>query len=32
VGQFVGTLQQFPPRQRPGSFTIDQIMEAVYKK
>ena len=32
VTQFVGTLQQFPPRQRPGSFTIDQIMEAVYKK
>jgi len=32
VTQFVGSLQQFPPRQRPGSFTIDQIMEAVYKK
>jgi arylsulfatase len=32
VQQFVGSLQQFPPRQRPGSFTIDQIMEAVYKK
>jgi arylsulfatase len=32
VRQFVGSLQQFPPRQRPGSFTIDQIMEAVYKK
>ena len=32
VGQFVGTLQEFPPRQRPGSFTIDQVMEAVYKK
>ena len=30
--QFVGTLQQFPPRQRPGTFTVDQIMEAVYKK
>jgi arylsulfatase len=32
VTQFVGSLQQFPPRQRPGSFTVDQIMEAVYKK
>ena len=32
VTQFVGSLQQFPPRQRPGTFTVDQIMEAVYKK
>jgi arylsulfatase len=31
VARFVGSLQQFPPRQRPGSFTVDQIMEAVYK-
>ena len=32
VAQFVGSLQQFPPRQRPGTFTVDQIMEAVYQK
>ncbi len=32
VKQFVATLQEFPPRQRPGTFTVDQIMEAVYKK
>jgi arylsulfatase len=32
VTRFVGSLQQFPPRQRPASFTIDQIMEAIYKK
>ena len=32
VTQFVGSLQQFPPRQRPASFTVDQIMEAVYQK
>ena len=32
VTQFVGSLQAFPPRQRPGTFTVDQIMEAVYKK
>jgi arylsulfatase len=32
VTQFVGSLQQFPPRQRPGTFTVDQIMEAVYQK
>jgi arylsulfatase len=32
VGQFVQTLQAYPPRQRPASFTVDQIMEAVYQK
>ncbi|MGI9326152.1 MAG: arylsulfatase [Pseudomonadales bacterium] len=32
VAQFVQTLQQFPPRQRPGTFTVDQIMESLYKK
>jgi len=28
VGQFAATLQQFPPRQRPASFNVEQIMEA----
>tara|TARA_A100001391_G_scaffold200603_2_gene185538 strand:+ start:4800 stop:6335 length:1536 start_codon:yes stop_codon:yes gene_type:complete len=32
VMRFVASLQQYPPRQRPGSFTVDQIMEAVYRK
>jgi arylsulfatase len=32
VSQFVQTFQQFPPRQRPGTFTVDQIMEALYQK
>jgi arylsulfatase len=32
VTQFVGTLQEFPPRQRPGTFTVDQIMETLNKK
>jgi arylsulfatase len=32
VGKFVATLQQFPPRQRPASFTVDQIMETVTPK
>ena len=32
VTQFVATFQQFPPRQRPGTFTVDQIMETLYKK
>ena len=32
VTQFVASLQQFPPRQRPGTFTVDQIMEVIYQK
>jgi arylsulfatase len=28
VGKFAGSLQAFPPRQRPGSFNIEAIMEA----
>jgi arylsulfatase len=32
VTQFVFTFQEFPPRQRPGTFTVDQITEALYKK
>jgi arylsulfatase A-like enzyme len=31
IAQFVGTFQQFPPRQRPGTFTADQIMESLYR-
>ncbi len=27
VGQFLGTFQEFPPRQKPASFSIDQVME-----
>ena len=27
VGQFLATFAQFPPRQKPGSFTIDQALE-----
>lgn len=27
VGQFLKSLEEFPPRQRPASFTIDQLME-----
>ena len=30
VTQFVQSLQEFPPRQRPGTFTVDQIMETLY--
>jgi hypothetical protein len=27
VGQQLATFQEFPPRQKPGSFSIDQAME-----
>jgi arylsulfatase len=27
VGRFLATFQEFPPRQTPASFTIDQVME-----
>ncbi|KAA1194080.1 arylsulfatase [Pseudohalioglobus sediminis] len=32
VERFVGSLVQFPPRQRPASFSVDQVMEALYQK
>ncbi len=31
VGKFLGTLKEFPPRQKAASFTIDQIMEDLRK-
>jgi len=31
VGQFLGSFQQFPPRQRPASFTIDQMVEQLMQ-
>ena len=27
VAQFISTFKEFPPRQRPSSFSVDQIME-----
>jgi arylsulfatase len=27
VGQFLKTFEEFPPRQRPASFSIDQALE-----
>ncbi|MEM8767874.1 MAG: arylsulfatase [Pseudomonadota bacterium] len=32
VQRFVESLQKFPPRQRPGTFTVDQIMESLYQQ
>jgi len=31
VGQFFGTFKEYPPRQRPSSFSVDQIMEQMEK-
>jgi arylsulfatase len=27
VAQFLETFKEFPPRQKPASFSIDQVME-----
>ncbi|MFV0279004.1 MAG: arylsulfatase [Parahaliea sp.] len=32
VADFVKSMQEFPPRQRPASFTVDQILEKLYEK
>jgi arylsulfatase len=31
VGQFLATFQEFPPRQKPASFSIDQVMEKMQE-
>jgi arylsulfatase len=31
VAKFIDTFREFPPRQRPQSFTVDQIMERLQK-
>ena len=31
VGQFLGTFEEFPPRQKAASFTIDQVMETLQQ-
>ena len=30
VGAFLATFRDFPPRQKPGSFTIDGALEMLY--
>jgi arylsulfatase len=32
VEKFIGSLKEFPPRQRPASFTVDQILEGMQAK
>jgi hypothetical protein len=29
---FLETLKVYPPRQRPATFTIDQLMEQLYQR
>jgi len=29
IGQFLGTFKEFPPSQKPGSFSIDAALEAL---
>jgi arylsulfatase len=31
VGQFLGTFREFPPRQKTGSFAIDQALESLTR-
>jgi arylsulfatase len=31
VARFIATFQEFPPRQRPSSFSVDQIMEQMQE-
>ena len=31
VRQFLSTFQEFPPRQKSGSFSLDQVLEALQK-
>jgi hypothetical protein len=32
VGQLLQAFQEFPPRQKPGSFSIDQAMEKLMNQ
>jgi arylsulfatase len=31
VGQFLGTFKEFPPRQKTGSFGIDQVLDSLTR-
>jgi arylsulfatase len=31
IGQWLQSFKEFPPRQKPGSFNLDRVMEAVTK-
>jgi arylsulfatase len=29
VGQWLASFREFPPRMKPGSFSLDRVMEAM---
>ena len=31
IGQWLQSFREFPPRQKPGSFNLDSVMEAIAK-
>jgi arylsulfatase len=31
VGSFLATFQEFPPRQKPGSFSLDRVLEELQE-
>jgi arylsulfatase A-like enzyme len=31
VGEFLATFQEFPPRQKPGSFSLDRVLEELQQ-
>jgi arylsulfatase len=31
VGEFLGTFRDFPPRQKPGSFSLDRVLEELLE-
>jgi hypothetical protein len=31
VGEFLGTFKEFPPRQKPGSFSLDRVLEELQE-
>ena len=31
VGKFLATFREFPPRQKPGSFTLDRVLESLQE-
>jgi arylsulfatase len=32
VGNYLKSFQEFPPRQRPGSFSVDQVMDVLMRQ
>jgi arylsulfatase len=31
VGQWLQSFKEFPPRQKPGSFSLERVLEAIMK-